>query len=145
MILESFLVAVIVALMVFLWLQHREAGKIAFTTTEFLHERIRALDAERSVLLTRIQLWEAGPPREVPKPDGLATSRSLGDGSEIETPDDDHAQQIQKRGLRSNTDGGYLDDAGHLFSSFAAYDEWIAIREANKLPVDADPRDFMAT
>jgi len=134
--------AIALILLYAVWMRHREAGQIAWKATEFLQDRIRKLDEERGILLTRIQLWEAKPTVEDAKAAKLSGIQHPVDDIQPETPDDDMQLQMQRRGLRANSDGGYLDEHGRIFWTFQAFDEWEAFRQNNRLPGDADPRDF---
>jgi hypothetical protein len=135
------LISVIVSLLVILWFQHREQGKIAKSFVDILLERLRTADKERESLLTRVQGYDPRPMDEThptPRAPRLDAS-SPADHEEAPSEED----EMGKRGLRPNTDGGYLDEWGHLFIDFVAYDEWIRNRDMNRLPRDANPKDHV--
>jgi hypothetical protein len=135
----SVLGAIVLVLLWFLWLQHREAAKIAFLSTEFLQERIRELDKERESLITRIQAWDPNPVDVKQEPARRPRAAGIEDVVEEEPQN-----EADKRGLKPNTAGGWLDEYGHLYTEFEAYDDWIVFRDKNRLPKDADPLDFVS-
>jgi hypothetical protein len=134
------LAAIIAILIVFVWLQHREAAKIAYLSTEFLQDRIRKLDAERESLLTRIQAFNPNPVEaKSEQPRRTAVSHGLEDADEPPQTVD----ELDKRGLKANSGGGFLDEYGHLFEDVQAFDDWAKFQGENRLPKDANPLDFV--
>lgn len=132
--------ALVVIMAFALWSQHREMAKISFTATEFLQDRIRKLDAERDLLLTRIQAFNPNPVEaKSEQPRRTAVSHGLEDADEPPQTVD----ELDKRGLKANSGGGFLDEYGHLFEDVQAFDDWAKFQGENRLPKDANPLDFV--
>ena len=98
-----------------------------------------AWGAERAMLLTRIQAWEAPAPEEkVEKESSLPAREQEPDGVEPSLTD----RELAALGLSRNSGGGYLDRNAALFESVTDYKEYLGILRKNGLPPSTKPDDL---